>query len=535
MRYAHELLFLLACLSLLLLTRPVGAQAYTVTLSVQGLPAGLATALKVDAIQNGTLVAGKSVTFNFTTGSTHVISVDPSIPGEKGVRYFANSASWNFSGSGTHTFTYSTQYLLTVQTAYSSATGSGWYDAGSIVQAVMKDSQVDEGQGTRVIFKGWMSDASGSNRTSNKIVLDAPKAAIASWKTQFLLTVNSDPSSVSNLRGAGWYDSGTQAVFSSASVINTAEGTRLRFSAWTGDYSGESSNGTIIVDRPKFVTAHFQTQYLITVQYDPPSILSRYNETRAGWYDVGATALLGPVPPLVEVSSAERLKFLNWVDNGQMVADYSLRVASDRPHRVALSYATQYYVDVKTSHGSVSGSGWYEKGATAKITEVSDAGWPVSYTFAGWNLNPSGRLVRGDNSWSLTVDRPYVVEAEWSVNYFPLTALVGGSIAAVLMLLASVVMLIRRRTRNPPKISSKGQFCKSCGSIIPEGGTFCQKCGAPITPVGRFDASIEGRVYDYILKHEGVISLSQAANDLGITIDQVKETAEKLKADGKLS
>ena len=49
------------------------------------------------------------------------------------------------------------------------------------------------------------------------------------------------------------------------------------------------------------------------------------------------------------------------------------------------------------------------------------------------------------------------------------------------------------------------------------------------------EGSVEDKVYNYILEHEGVISLSKASSDLHITVEKVKEIAEKLKADGKLT
>ena len=47
--------------------------------------------------------------------------------------------------------------------------------------------------------------------------------------------------------------------------------------------------------------------------------------------------------------------------------------------------------------------------------------------------------------------------------------------------------------------------------------------------------SLEDRVYEYIIKHEGVISLSKAASDLNLTVDRLKEITEKLKGEGRLS
>jgi hypothetical protein len=46
---------------------------------------------------------------------------------------------------------------------------------------------------------------------------------------------------------------------------------------------------------------------------------------------------------------------------------------------------------------------------------------------------------------------------------------------------------------------------------------------------------LDDKVYDYIVKHEGVISLSAASAELGIPVDELKEIAERLKNQGRLA
>jgi len=522
----------------------LGQLSYSVAVSVQGLPSGLTTNLYLDGAGNGTVGTGDMRTFSFaSTGLTHVISVDYYVPsggGNNGTRYYDSSPSWTFSGAGNHVFNYSTQFLLTVQTAWASnsTVGGGWYDVNSVAQVTMKDPEVDGGQGTRLIFTGWSGDASGSNLTSNPILMNSAKNAIADWKTQFSLTINSDQSGVENLQGAGWYDSGTQATFSASSAVQANEDSRLRFDSWSGDYSGSSSTGSVVMDRPKVVTAHYLPQYLVSITYHPQTILSNYNVTSSGWYDIDSFVQLGPAPNLISVSSVERLRFTNWIDNGVSIQNVSIRVFVDKPHKVVLTYVTQYYVDVQTSHGTVSGSGWYDKGSTAKITETTDSSWPIAYTFTGWSPDPSsGKLMKTDDSWSLVVDGPYTVQANWTVDYLPFIEIAGAS-AGVVLLAASVILVHRRRLRGKGPQTRKGRICLTCGNIIPEGVSVCQKCGAsldlqpaqaPVLP------PIEQKVYDYIIKHEGVISMSKAASDLGLTLDQLKEITEKLKKEGRLA
>jgi len=43
------------------------------------------------------------------------------------------------------------------------------------------------------------------------------------------------------------------------------------------------------------------------------------------------------------------------------------------------------------------------------------------------------------------------------------------------------------------------------------------------------------KVYSYIVEHAGVISLKQAAGDLGITPQELKEVTERLKQQGRLA
>lgn len=542
MRWTIGLLFLLTFMSPALV--PVlGQISYSVTVSAQGLPAGFRTNLYVDGPVNGSLGSGETRTFSFaSTGLTHVISVDYYVPnstGSGGTRYYDNSPSWTFSGSGNHVFSYSTQYLLTVQTAYSSIVGGGWYDSGSVVQVTMKDAEVDESQDTRLIFTGWNGDASGSNLTSNPILMNSTKTAIGGWKTQFSLTIDSDPAGVENFQGAGWYDSGTNATFSAPQNVQTSGESRLRFGSWSGDYAGTSSTGSVVIDRPKVVTAHYVAQYLVSVTYDPPGIVSSYNVTSVGWYDVDSSVQVGPAPIAIDVSSVEQLKFSNWIDNGISTQNVSISVFVDKPHEITLTYTTQYYLDVQTAQGAVSGSGWYDKGSTAKITEIPENSWPIAYTFSGWSIDPpTGNLTRTDDSWSLVVDQPYTVQATWMVDYSPLIELAVAVSASVAIVVVAVFLLYRRKRRSKDFQSRKGRICQTCGNLVPAGALFCQKCGkSPDAQPAQEPvlAPLEQKVYDYIIKNEGVISLSKASSDLALTVDQLKAITEKLKKDGRLA
>ena len=520
---------------------------YTVTVTVQGLQANLSTKIYVDYVQNGTLGGGQSRSFTFIPGSTaHVITVDIYVPGpagSAGTRYYEKDISWFFNTGATHVFSYSAQYYLTVKSSYGAAKGEGWYDTGASVQPVLNAGEILESPGIDHVFTGWGTDASGTGLTSNPILMNKPKNATANWRTRFLLTVESDPANVTNLLGTGWFDAGSQATFSAPAVAPVNSDSRLRFDHWNGAFAGQSPSGSVAMDRPKVVQANYLAQYLLTIHYDPQSIPHSDNGT--SWQDANTDVPLGPARPTIDLSSVERLRFVGWVENGNQLPGASINTHMDKPHELTLSYLTQYYVDVRSSYGTVSGSGWYDKGAIARITISTTAGyWPITYTLSDWHVTPSTSSLTSDNgSWTLTVDRPYVVDAVWNFDMFPIVALFGGSALAVVAVIGIAIaykrgMLNRgfgtmRPSRLGEPIQGATPICGSCGNRVPKGATFCQKCGAPVVATERL--TLEGRVYDYIVKHNGVISLSKASQDLGLSVEEIKKVTENLKKEGRLT
>lgn len=537
----------------------VSAQpAYSITVTVQGLPGTMSTTVYVDGAANGTLSGGQSRTFTFLFASSpHIITVDYYVPrsGANSTRYYDRDTSWTFNGTSNHVFSYTTQYYLDVRSSYSTPGGQGWYDAGTSVQATVQDAQVAEGEGTRHVFTGWSADATGSSLSSNPISMNGPKSAVAVWKTQFYLNVESDPPSVSNLNGAGWYDANSVANFSAPSVLSANDNSQLRLNYWTGAYAGSQATGSVVMDQPKSVKANYIAQYLLTIEYTPQSITTSYNETHAGWFDANTNVQLGPAPATINLSTVERIRFMQWNVDGNTSTNLSTAVFMDKPHKVALSYKTQYYVEVRSSNGLTTGTGWYDQGSTATIAVAATQGtWPISYTLTDWHVDPPTQtLTKTDNSWSLTVDRPYVVEAVWNLDYVPLILVLGGGSVAIAAVSVGIFFAYRRglfnfggstprplgpRSMPLPIPKRQETACGSCGNRIPKGATFCQKCGTPVRAPAAPPAqppSLDDKVYNYIVKHEGVISMSKASSDLGLSTHELKEITDRLKKKGLLS
>ena len=75
------------------------------------------------------------------------------------------------------------------------------------------------------------------------------------------------------------------------------------------------------------------------------------------------------------------------------------------------------------------------------------------------------------------------------------------------------------------------QVCIFCGRNIPFASITCPLCGKPQT-ISLSDQ--DRRVFDYITAHDGTISISTAAFELSMPLDQLTASIERLKATGVL-
>jgi M6 family metalloprotease-like protein len=151
------------------------------------------------------------------------------------------------------------QYYVTIISPTGSPSGEGWYDAGSVV-TVGVQSTVQYPNSTRMVFNGWNSATLGSNPTA-QITVNSPTSLLAAWKTQYLVTVESEYGSAS---GGGWYDAGSSAQLSIQPEVDYSNQTRRIFTGWTGDAYATTPHLTLTANRPLNVVAEWVTQYEIT-------------------------------------------------------------------------------------------------------------------------------------------------------------------------------------------------------------------------------------------------------------------------------
>jgi ribosomal protein L40E len=156
------------------------------------------------------------------------------------------------------------------------------------------------------------------------------------------------------------------------------------------------------------------------------------------------------------------------------------------------------------------------------------------------------------------MDRPYVIEAQWNTDYTPLWIFIFGSLSAVMLFAALVVVIVRRpgsferlrlslrsglgqRKVGGAGIASRASVvhCQKCGAGIPSSADCCYACGAAQlrgqASAGSNSEKLDDRVYDYIVKRHGEISLSQASKNFGLSVEEMKLSTERLKKKGRLA
>ncbi|MCW4032527.1 MAG: hypothetical protein NWF08_03940 [Candidatus Bathyarchaeota archaeon] len=164
---------------------------YDIGIFVLGLPSKYSAIIIVDG-KEMIIEGGGFQILSFDPGTNHTIGIKKElIEGELGTRYMSNVSSRTFNSTGEITFDYVTQYYLYISSPYGKATGSGWYNEGSIVDFSIIPSFVSNIFDIQYNFIGWSGDFV-IDSTNATIVMDKPYVIKAEWeknKTQFNIAI----------------------------------------------------------------------------------------------------------------------------------------------------------------------------------------------------------------------------------------------------------------------------------------------------------------------------------------------------------
>jgi hypothetical protein len=152
---------------------------------------------------NSVTHSSTTTTISFTKLATgnYSWSTSTQISGGTGIQYVASlsSATICVSTETSQKITYTTQYYLTVSSASGITGGRGWYDSGATAYAALSAGRVtvytsltgtvSGDTAVQYVFTGWAGEASGTDLTSNCIIMDSAKTATAIWAHLNLLNV----------------------------------------------------------------------------------------------------------------------------------------------------------------------------------------------------------------------------------------------------------------------------------------------------------------------------------------------------------
>jgi len=181
------------------------------------------------------------------------------------------SGSITVTGSGSITGNYKTQYYLTVTSPYDSPTPTtGWVDSGTSVIASVT-SPATGSSGIQHVCTGWSGTGSvplSGAGSSTTFTLNQPSSIIWNWKTQYYLTVKTDPLGIATISGEGWYDLASSVTLTAPAVQN------YTFGYWDVDGANQG-NGTnpitTTMNAAHVATAHYVYSTPLTVHIQPTS------------------------------------------------------------------------------------------------------------------------------------------------------------------------------------------------------------------------------------------------------------------------
>jgi PKD repeat protein len=331
-----------------------------------------------------------------------------------------------------HTATahYRLEYYLTVLSPFGAVGGEGWYPSGATAYASLNTGTVDHGNGTRRVFTSWSGDATGTNYAqSNPIIMDGPKTAIANWKTQYYLNLQTNPPGVTTPSGTGWYDAGTYAAISTPEYV--PGGSRYRFVSWTTANMAEitdpySPSTTVLVDEPKTVVANYVRQYqvtftqsglnsdaigtVVTVNGAP---LTYSNLPYTIWVDENSIILYSYEGTVTSTITGKRFILLS-------VTGPSSPITVTNDLTITGNYKTQYYLEVSSAYGSPSPtSGWYDAGSSITASVNSPISGPTGtrYVCTGWTGTGSVPASGTGTSVAFTLNAPSSITWNWKTQY----------------------------------------------------------------------------------------------------------------------
>ena len=280
-----------------------------------------------------------------------------------------------------------------------------WWDAAS-VHTFAYQSPLPATSGKRYV---WTSTSGPWPLQNGSITITTDANVTGNYKTQYYLTLATNPSSITSPSGEGWYDAGSNATISTAAFVTIVPGSsRYRFDGWSTANMTEISDParsptTVIMDEAKTVTANYAIQYyvafyqagingdfggtIVTIDGRDYNNTSMLNATF--WWDNGSIHTFSFASPLVVNASKQYVwsstTGLTTLQSGSLTVSTSGNVTGH--YNSVVTYALTIITTTGGTTNPAPGTHTHTAGTTAQVTGLPD----MNYLFDHWELdgNPS--------------------------------------------------------------------------------------------------------------------------------------------------
>ncbi len=331
------------------------------------------------------------------SGSTHTIAASSTVTVVAGQRQY-QYLSWSDAGAQSHTVSPATittytanfqqQFYFTVSSTYDSATGSGWYNAGTTISSTVT-TPFSGVTGIQYVTTGWTgsgslsSGGSAGSSSTGSFAINAYTTCIWNWKTQYqvsfaasglgsvapntkVISVGGSDVLYSQLPFTNWFDSGTSYIYYST-VAGSVSETQFALIGTSPASPVSGTTGATIIGT-------YKTQYELTVT----SAAGTSGGQTSGYYDSGTiisssvstTVIIAGPPSIIYNSngftgtgnapssgSGPTVSFtltqpssVMWHWNGQMTIDPEASITENIPSEAPNN--SNHWVDVSDSSDS---------------------------------------------------------------------------------------------------------------------------------------------------------------------------------------
>jgi hypothetical protein len=283
----------------------------------------------------------------------------------------------------------------------------------------------------------WISTSGPWPTQTGNITITASATVVGNYKTQYYLTLATDPIGVASPSGEGWYDANTNATVSTPAFVDIVPGaSRYRFNGWTTPDMSEIADPSrspteVLMDKAKTVTANYVIQYAVS-----------FDKTGAGpefagnivaidglehtaitlpvsfWWDKDSSHDFAYHSPLVAIPNVKQYA---WASTSGPWPWQGGTITVTTNGNVIGNYKTQYYLTVTSPYGSPTPeSGWFDDGANviASVTTPWSGSTGTQYACTGWTGTGSVPPLGGGPPVSFTITQASSITWNWKTQYY---------------------------------------------------------------------------------------------------------------------